>query len=88
MDQYPDGLADVVGYWAENKVLGGVVIFDRSDSWDDDKAEPNVYLPSDRCQVTFRIWQLFDEQQQALVDFLLWSPTGTTPGPFSAHCLG
>ncbi|KAK3313960.1 hypothetical protein B0H66DRAFT_567468 [Apodospora peruviana] len=30
-EQYPDGVADVVGYWAENRILGGVVLFDRND---------------------------------------------------------
>ncbi|KAH6627230.1 hypothetical protein B0J18DRAFT_426838 [Chaetomium sp. MPI-SDFR-AT-0129] len=77
-NQYPDGLADVVGYWAENTLLGGVVLFDRSEpcesSFSDD-GEPNVYLHSDHAKVTFRIWQLRDEQQQALVDFLV-SPSG------------
>jgi hypothetical protein len=28
-DQYPDGVADMVGYWAEARILGGVVLFDR-----------------------------------------------------------
>lgn len=28
-DQYPDGVADGVGYWAEARILGGVVLFDR-----------------------------------------------------------
>lgn len=28
--QYPYGVADVVGYWAEAKIFGGVVLFDRS----------------------------------------------------------
>lgn len=28
-DQYPDGVADIVGYWAETRVFGGVVLFDR-----------------------------------------------------------
>jgi hypothetical protein len=28
-EQYPDGVADVVGYWAENRILGGVVLFYR-----------------------------------------------------------
>ena len=28
-DQYPEGLADVVGYWAEARIFGGVVLFDR-----------------------------------------------------------
>ena len=27
--QYPDGIADQVGYWAEARILGGVVLFDR-----------------------------------------------------------
>jgi hypothetical protein len=30
--QYPNGVADVVGYWAEAKIFGGVVIFDRGES--------------------------------------------------------
>lgn len=28
-DQYPDGVADIVGYWAEARIFGGVVLFDR-----------------------------------------------------------
>ena len=31
-DQYPDGVADGVGYWAESRILGGVVLFDRRDA--------------------------------------------------------
>lgn len=31
-DQYPNGVADVVGYWAENRILGGVVLFNRKKS--------------------------------------------------------
>ncbi len=30
-DQYPEGIADSVGYWAEGRILGGVVLFDRRD---------------------------------------------------------
>jgi hypothetical protein len=30
--QYPHGIADVVGYWAESKIFGGVVVFDRGES--------------------------------------------------------
>ena len=29
---YPRGLLDVVGYWAETQLFGGVLLFDRSDS--------------------------------------------------------
>jgi hypothetical protein len=28
-DRYPNGLADVVGYWAEHHIFGGAVLFDR-----------------------------------------------------------
>lgn len=31
VDQYPKGVADTVGYWAESRVFGGVVIFDRGE---------------------------------------------------------
>lgn len=31
-DQYPNGLADIVGYWAEAKIFGGAVLFDRGES--------------------------------------------------------
>jgi hypothetical protein len=30
-DQYPEGIADCVGYWAEARIFGGVVLFDRRD---------------------------------------------------------
>lgn len=28
-ERYPDGVADMVGYWAESRIFGGVVLFDR-----------------------------------------------------------
>lgn len=31
-DQFPRGKADIVGYWAEAKILGGVALFDRGPS--------------------------------------------------------
>lgn len=30
--KYPNGLADVAGYWAEHHIFGGVVLFDRGES--------------------------------------------------------
>ena len=85
-DQYPDGVADVVGYWAENRILGGVIVFDRSKAWahDEPRPEPNVWLHSDRDGVTLRLCQLLDEQQQALVEFLLSPSVGACPCPLSA----
>lgn len=29
LEQYPKGAADMVGYWAEAQIFGGVVLFDR-----------------------------------------------------------
>ena len=31
-DLYPNGVADVAGYWAEDQIFGGVVLFDRGES--------------------------------------------------------
>ncbi|RBQ72970.1 hypothetical protein FVER14953_07170 [Fusarium verticillioides] len=31
-EQYPKGTADIAGYWAESKILGGVVVFDRGET--------------------------------------------------------
>ncbi|KAK3942857.1 hypothetical protein QBC46DRAFT_457253 [Diplogelasinospora grovesii] len=31
-EQYPRGIFDVVGYWAEAKIFGGVLLFDRGES--------------------------------------------------------
>jgi len=28
-EQYPNGVADIAGYWAEDKIFGGVLLFDR-----------------------------------------------------------
>ncbi|KAK4245686.1 hypothetical protein C7999DRAFT_42773 [Corynascus novoguineensis] len=71
-DQYPRGVADMVGYWAETRILGGVVLFDRRDPNAEPRADPEaVYLHPDRANVTYRICQLLPEQRQALLDFLL-----------------
>lgn len=34
-EQYPSGVADIAGYWAEDCIFGGVVLFDRGESDDD-----------------------------------------------------
>jgi hypothetical protein len=76
-NQYPDGLADVVGYWAEDQIFGGVVLFDRSQTWrnsdgeEPGSPEPNFYMHSARADVTFRLWQVKNEEQEVLVRFLL-----------------
>lgn len=69
-EQYPHGIDDIIGYWAENRILGGVALFDHSQSWEADD-EPNVYFICTRANVTFRVCQLLDDQQSALLAFLL-----------------
>jgi hypothetical protein len=85
MSSYPKRAADVVGYWAQGRILGGVVSFATSED-----PEPNPSLCSDRKGYPDRgmTWQLFDSQQQELVDFLL-SATAL-PGsecPLPLRCL-
>ncbi|EWG51091.1 hypothetical protein FVEG_10186 [Fusarium verticillioides 7600] len=72
-DRYPNGVDDMVGYWAENRILGGVALFDHSQAWTGED-EPNVYFQCTRARVTFRVCQLLDIQQSALISFLLADP--------------
>lgn len=69
-EHYPNSIADIAGYWAEDRILGGVPLFDHSQAWGD-QDEPNVYFQSCRKHTTFRVWQLLDEQQADLISFLL-----------------
>ncbi|KAI1867949.1 hypothetical protein JX265_004003 [Neoarthrinium moseri] len=75
-EQYPDGVADMVGYWAEDRILGGVVLFDRTKDWSDGAGsnEPNVFFQSSRPRRTYLIYQLTDDQQQSLLNFLVPRP--------------
>lgn len=34
-EQYPSGIADMAAYWAEDRIFGGVVLFDRGENDDD-----------------------------------------------------
>jgi hypothetical protein len=70
-DVYPAGVADIVGYWAEDRILGGVAVFDRPAEERSPQEPPNVYLNGCRFKATYRYFQLLDEQQQFLVDFFL-----------------
>ena len=96
-DVYPEGLADVVGYWAEDRILGGVAIFDRrrdASPSDNTDPPPNVYFHSCRDRVTDRPYQLLDEQQELLLSFLLGSdtssclPSSSAPPPCPLPILG
>ena len=83
--QYPYGAADVAGYWAENRVLGGVILFNRKAEMRQSSSAGTdaVYIHPDRDEVTYRICLLTDTQKKALLDFLLDMP-GTRPWPLGA----
>ncbi|KAM5354427.1 hypothetical protein ACJ41O_001076 [Fusarium nematophilum] len=70
--EYPHGLADVAGFWAESRIFGGVVLFDRRDPDEfPDEAQPDsVWLHPSREEGTYRIVRLLDNQRQALLEFL------------------
>ncbi|OTA98491.1 hypothetical protein M426DRAFT_17356 [Hypoxylon sp. CI-4A] len=80
VEQYPNSVADIVGYWAEDRILGGVTLFDHSRTWGADD-EPNIYFQSSRPKQTYRIYQLLDDQQQRLLDFLALSIKRDTSEP-------
>lgn len=71
-DQYPSGVADGVGFWAEKRIFGGVVLFDRRGP----EGQPDsVWLHPDNKDISYRIFQLLEEQRLQLLDFL----TSETP---------
>ncbi|KAB5549546.1 hypothetical protein GE09DRAFT_1174452 [Coniochaeta sp. 2T2.1] len=81
-EQYPDGLADVAGYWAEDRIFGGIVLFDRGASGLECK---DVYFHSGRKRTTFRIWRLLDSQLSDLVEFITSEePLPSPPFPILA----
>lgn len=69
----------MAGYWAENRVLGGVVLFDRKAEMtqrsDATAGTDAVYLHPDRDEVTYRICLLTGAQKKSLLDFLLDAPS-------------
>ncbi|KAF4998914.1 hypothetical protein FGRMN_2845 [Fusarium graminum] len=78
-DIYPEGVADIVGYWAEDRILGGVVVFERRPQ--SPNVIPNIYFHPCRQKQTIRVYQLRNEQQQALFDFLLQETPSSSPSP-------
>ncbi|KAJ4265274.1 hypothetical protein NW762_004559 [Fusarium torreyae] len=80
-DIYPNGVADIVGYWAEDRILGGVAVFDRRAERSADIQIPNIYFHSCRRRQTHRVYQLRDDQQEALFNFLLAEADTLPPKP-------
>ncbi|KAL2285262.1 hypothetical protein FJTKL_08222 [Diaporthe vaccinii] len=66
-ENFPEGAADMAGYWAESRILGGVVLFDRAAQACGESDA--VYLHPDRDEVTYRICLLTDVQKKAMMDF-------------------
>lgn len=70
-DIYREGVADVVGYWAEDRILGGMAVFGRAAEQRAPQQPLNLHFNACREYVTYRYYQLRDEQQQAIADFFL-----------------
>lgn len=66
-EQYPEGAADLPGYWAEDRIFGGVVLFGRGESGTECQ---DVWFHSFRKGITNRICALTDAQESALIRFL------------------
>lgn len=80
-DVYPEGVADIVGYWAEDRILGGVAVFDRRAEDSTTLQVPNIYFHSCRRRQTHRVYQLRDDQQESLSNFLLTETDSPPPEP-------
>ncbi|KAF9773639.1 hypothetical protein IL306_008521, partial [Fusarium sp. DS 682] len=80
--RYPNGISDVVGYWAESRILGGVVLFDRRPPAPGFDVDQNaIYLHPDREDVTYRICRLTNEQKLQLLNFLTSKDPAPNPLP-------
>ncbi|KAF2749455.1 hypothetical protein M011DRAFT_475549 [Sporormia fimetaria CBS 119925] len=67
-EQYPNGVADIVGYWAEYRLFGGVMLFDRGESGTECK---NVYIHPIGPVGGYFIFELTEAQVQQFVDSAL-----------------
>ncbi|KAF4342643.1 hypothetical protein FBEOM_3416 [Fusarium beomiforme] len=80
--KYPHGVADMVGYWAEARIIGGVVLFDRRQVIPGFNVDPDaIYLHPNRANLAYRICKLLDDQKQNLLDFLTSSSLPPNPLP-------
>lgn len=70
-DQYPDGVADIVGYWAEARILGGVVLFDRREPHQREAhGDVSSYsLPTLRCRLFLPLGVMINAIQCSLTLF-------------------
>ncbi|ERT01687.1 hypothetical protein HMPREF1624_02940 [Sporothrix schenckii ATCC 58251] len=75
-DQYPRGVADMVGYWAETRIFGGVAVFDRGRSGD---ANGGVYFHSDRNNYGTSLYPPTEDQLKALMAFFTSTAAASLP---------
>ncbi|KAF5017839.1 hypothetical protein F66182_10210 [Fusarium sp. NRRL 66182] len=81
-DQYPQGVADVVGYWAEGKIFGGVVVFDRGETEQECKS---MWIHGARFNGPRTLYPPTLEQFDSLINFLLSSPDENISCPLPIH---
>ncbi|KAI5459331.1 hypothetical protein BGZ63DRAFT_390730 [Mariannaea sp. PMI_226] len=77
-EQYPRGLADVAGYWAEGRIFGGVVVFDRGET-DQECKEMWIHGLSSHGPET--LYPPRPEEFDLLINFLLSEPADHLPCP-------
>jgi len=86
---YRDGYRDQIGYWAENRILGGVLLLDRSKGlWD--PTNTDLYLHPDRADVPEEIFKLSAFQKRKLVELCMVGEAGQAPtldGPWTLPVL-
>ncbi|KAL1883252.1 hypothetical protein Daus18300_000310 [Diaporthe australafricana] len=71
IDQYPNGVAGAVGYWAEAEILGGVALFDRRQQQKPLKDSGEVFLPHNRGEDVYRNLKLLDPEDWEIFDVML-----------------
>ncbi|POR36286.1 Uncharacterized protein TPAR_03530, partial [Tolypocladium paradoxum] len=68
VEQYSHGIADVAGYWAEAKIFGGVIVFDRGETEVECR---DIYIHATRSNSPITIFPPTLEQFNRLMQFLL-----------------
>lgn len=81
-DQYPQGLADVVGYWAEGQIFGGVVVFDRRETESECKS---MWIHGARLRGPRTLYPPTPDQFDSLINFLLSDPKEGATCPLPIH---
>ncbi|RSL93329.1 hypothetical protein CEP52_013302 [Fusarium oligoseptatum] len=82
VEEYPQGLGDVAGYWAEGKIFGGVVVFDRGETEQECKA---IWMDGARWKGPHTLYPPTKDQFDSLVRFLLSEANEEVPCPFPIH---